>query len=235
MSKAKEILSNISNMSERSDQDMIKDLVKVFGKGAEKEIKGSFNHKGRYGTFGESGSFKADGEEYNWIESEDEAERIALEIVKNDLESEPEIFNQDWLQEFISISDTDIRMIASEDADSRIEGMSDEDILGEAGMQDEYDEEENDDKKEEILDQARETAHEKISDEIESELEDPIQFFVHDQGTYTVQDLMKQNFISIDTDAAADSAISADGWAHFLSLNDGNYDTTSGGVVYFRE
>lgn len=196
-------------MNEGSDQDMIRELVKVFGKEAEKEIKGSFDHKGRYGTWGKSGAFEADGEEYNWIESEDEAERIALKMVEEDLESEPEIFNQDWLQGFLSVQDAET--LAQEEAESQAEGQDFE----------------NDDE--------RETWVEDKAKEIEKELEDPIQYFVHDQGIYTVQDLMKQHFISIDIKSAAQDAIDTDGVGHFISLYDGEMNTTTGGIVYFRE
>lgn len=234
MSKAKEILSNISNMSERSDQDIIRELVKAFGRGAEEEIKGSFDHKGRYGTWGKSGSFKADGEEYNWIEDEKEAERIALEIVKDDLESDPSIFNQEWLKGFIYVQGADT--MAQEEADDLVDNvMSDEEILKEAGVEDEYEEEEDDDKKQEILDNAREELRNQFATKIERDMEDPIQYFVHDQGIYRIEDLMKADFIRINVEEAAQDAIDTDGVAHFISLYDGTMDTTPGGVVYFRE
>jgi len=54
-------------------------------------------------------------------------------------------------------------------------------------------------------------------------------------GYYTIEDLLQQSFISIDIDKAAERAVAADGWAHFLSLYDGNYETTPGGIVIFRE
>lgn len=236
MSKALEIVKNLSE--EVDEEAILQELVDELGKNGkfEEEIRGSFNTEGRYGSFGDAGEFTADGTEYNWISSEDEAERIALEIVRNDLESEPEIFNQEWLQGFMSISETDKRVISNEEADSRVEGMDDEEIIKEAGMEVEYEEAADGEEKDQIIENSREAVREMISDAIESELNDPIKYFVDDQGIYSIEDLMKQPWITIDVESAADGAIREDGWAHFLSHYDGDYETTKGGgVVYFRE
>jgi len=209
MSKAMEI---VKSLSEEVDEDTIlKELIDTLGVEFEEEIRGSFKTEGRYGSFGDAGEFTADGTDYNWIASEDEAERIALEIVKNDLEEQPEIFNQKWLQGFMSISDTDKRLIA------------DDMVVMEAESQNFKD------------DKAREKWIEKRSQEIEGELDDPVEYFVNQQGIYSIEDLMKQDFMRIDTEAAAEDSIRQDGWAHFLSHYSGDYDTTKNGVVYFRE
>lgn len=223
--------------------------------------------KGRYSSWGNAGSVTVDGTEYNVIEDEDEAERIAIELVKNDLETEPSMFNQDWLQSFITISDTDKRIMISEEEDSIRQ-----DIESDADRMDETDDELNIDSDdlhiqaenvaeekefnseeekeewieehyEELLEKAIEDARkeyvekkvsERLSD-FEDGLEDPVDYFVHQQGLYSLDDLLKTNFIMIDIDAAAESAIQEDSWAHFLSSYDGNYDTTTNGLVYFRE
>jgi len=236
MSKAMEI---VKSLSEELDEDQIlQEIISEFPD-AEEEIRNSFNTEGRYGQhWGNSGSFEAEGTEYNWIESEEEAERIALDIVKNDLDQEPEIFNQDWLQGFISMTDTDKRVISSEEADNRIGDMDDEEVVKEAGLEDEYAEAEeagDQEKMDVIIDNARDNVHQRIADEMEDALDDPIQYFVHDQGIYSIEDLMKQPWITINTDEAAQSAVDTDGWAHFLSMYDGDYQTTKGGVVFFRE
>ena len=74
-----------------------------------------------------------------------------------------------------------------------------------------------------------------IYEKVKEELKDPIQYFVEDHGMYSVADLMKAPFILIDVAEAADDAVASDGWAHFVSLYDGNYEETANGVVYFRE
>lgn len=208
-------------------------------KAIEREIRDSLDlSKGRYSSWGKAGEFKVDGTEYNVIESEDEAERIALEMVKENLEQEPELFNQDWLQQHITITPTDKRVLSNDLADSDVANMSDDEIIQVAGLEDEYeaaDEAGDEDKKEALLTQAKDDVRSTRSDEIEKELDDPLQYFVNDQGMYSREDLLKASFISIDIEAAAEDAVQTDGWAHFLSLYDGNYETTPDGLVYFRE
>jgi len=209
-------------------------------------------------------------EEYIGFKDNDDAEEYAIEVVKQDLEEEPEIFSQDWLQSHVTITPTDKRILASEEADSVLESMSDDDILSESGydskkeeleeeyseledeiseLEEEADELEEDDededaaneaaeKRDEILgkesrmqeiqeeldglvDEAREELSSSKAEEIESELDDPVQYFVEDQGAFSIEDLMKASFISIDTDAAAKEAVWTDGVAHFLAGYDG--------------
>ena len=185
------------------------------------------------------GTFTCEGIEYRFFNSEDTAHDVALSQVRDDLSSEPEMFNQDWLQSYMTISETDRRIIASEEADNLVDEVYDQDeLIEKAGVAEEYaaaEKAENTALMETIADNAKEKVRDEVSDDIESRLADPIQYFVHDQGIYSVEDLMKQSFIMIDIDAAAESAIDTDGWAHFLSHYDGEYETTDGGLVYFRE
>jgi hypothetical protein len=62
---------------------------------------------------------------------------------------------------------------------------------------------------------AREKIQEERSDRIYKELEDPIQYFVNEQGM-SMADLMKANFIQIDAHAAAIDVVSSDGAAVYL-------------------
>lgn len=250
---------------ELNNEELAKELADSLGNiEMEEEIKNSLTwDKGRYQDWGDAGSFEADGKEYNIIEGEDEAERIAIALVKQDLEDEPEIFNKDFLERFIYISDTDRRLISVEDADS-IAGdlyydLNKEnygEVFDRLDISDEWDEWEEKLSKAEELDSEKEDSkeYEKVkeelekylkeeieewkdnyAEELEGRLEDPIQYFVKDEGMYSMEDLMKQSFIQINTDEAAEAAVDEDGWAHFLSLYDGNYETTKSGYVYFRE
>src|SRR4030042_6278230 len=128
------------------------------------------------------------------------------------------MFTQTWLQDFIYISDTDKRMICNDEEDSIREQVRDEKL----------DEEESPEKEEEI-DKIVETRVK----EYEISLKDPIEYFVNEQGVYSVEDLMKQSWINIKIDEAAKDAVRTDGWAHFLSRYDGEYETTENGIVYF--
>ena len=78
--------------------------------------------------------------EFIVFKDSDEAEKYATERVKEDLENEPELFSQDWLDGFLSISDTDRRIMAQEQADSYVDDLDVDRVLDEAGMKDERDE-----------------------------------------------------------------------------------------------
>ena len=176
----------------------------------------------------------AGNQSYRVFESDNKAKEVALEQVIDRLENEPEMFHQDWLQNFIYVLPGDRPILANEGADSQIEGMRDADILEKADMVEEYDAEQDDNKKEAILEAAREEASSILSDEIEEQLENPIQYFVHDQGMYSMKDLMKASFISLDIPEAAQEAINVDGWEYFLATYDGNSEELPSGAVYIR-
>ena len=125
---------------------------------------------------------------------------------------------EDWAEEFLeqsgglgkdnaasylTMTDTDKRIIAGEEADNHIENASDEDILSDASMENEYEEETDEKKKAAILDAAKEEVRSAFQDEVEEKLEDPVDYFVDEQGMYSIEELMKQNFISIDYEAYA--------------------------------
>lgn len=215
-----------------NNEKIINSLVKKFTEGKDKEeaedikeeITNSFNDQGRWGDWGISGSFTAEGQEYNWVLDEDEAEEIALKYVTQTLEEEPELFNQEWLKEFRTMSDTDRRIIADEEADARLDGMDEADILAEAGEEDES-----------KIEEAKEKLQQKYYEEIYEELSDPHKYFVEDQGQYSEEDFAKASFMSLDIKKAAKSAVDIDSFANFLSLYDGGYEMTSDGIVYFRE
>lgn len=206
------------------NEDAVKsELITNFGEDFAEEIAESLNlDSGRYADWGEAGSVTIDGTEYNIIKDEDEAEKIATAHVTQDLEEEPSLFTQSWLQSFVSITDTDKSIMVSEE-EYNVREMVEE--------QAEDEEFESDEEKNEWVEKRVEESLE----EFEKALDDPINYFVEEQGMYSTEDLMKQNWINIDINAAAEDAVSLDGWAHFISLYDGHYETTKGGLVYFRE
>jgi antirestriction protein len=102
---------------------------------------------------------------------------------------------------YLTLTDTDARVRANEDAYTQVENMGDEDVLKEADLEDEYDEAEGDKAKEKILNKAKEEVESQISDEIEEKLKkDPVGYLTDETGMYTVEELSKQNFMSIDYD-----------------------------------
>jgi hypothetical protein len=176
--------------------------------------------------------------ETEWIvfANEEAAEIAAIDQVKDDLDARPEDFNESFITQFLTIGDTDRRIIAGEEADARMEGMDEREILELTGNEQDYDEAEEVDnvaEMERILDDAKEQLQEKYYDDIYERLEDPIQYFVKELGAYSVQDLIKANFVQIDTDSAAQAAIDADGVAHFLDRYDGEAtELPSGAIAY---
>lgn len=204
-----------------------------------------------------------DGKEYRIFKDEDQAERMAEDIVRDDLENEPELFSQDFLEQHYSMSDTDRRIIAGEEADARLDGMDDGDLITDYGYEDEFDEiqekidaledeitegvsEEKEKKlqdkidqyeqdKDQLIDEARDDARYQIYDEVYDALDDPYDYFVEEQGMYSREEFFKASFMSLDVEDAVEDAISQDGWAHFISRYDGDYTELGSGQIVVRE
>lgn len=70
---------------------------------------------------------------------------------------------------------------------------------------------------EKFIDNARDQALSDYYDQVYNGLADPYEYFVEKQGIYSAEDLMKASFIYIDTEEAAEDAVSVDGAAHFIS------------------
>jgi hypothetical protein len=95
---------------------------------------------------------------------------------------------------YLYMTDTDMRILAGEEADNRVDNMDDEEILDETG--DNYSPDEVDD--------AREYLKSQYYDEIYEELEkDAVQYFV-DQFGYNEEDLAKQSIFRVDYDKLGD-------------------------------
>ena len=145
-----------------------------------------------------------------------------IEQVKNDLEEDPQLFNQTWLQDFTYISECDKDIMVSEE-ENYIREMVTENSENEIF--------ENEEDKKKWID---EIVKEKLK-EYEEGFEDPINYFVNEQGMFSVADLMTQSWINIDVEKAAEDAVQLDGWPHFLSHYDGEYEETENGLIIFRD
>ena len=182
---------------------------------------------------------------YKVWKNEELAEKEALEQVKNDLETEPEIFNQDWLRGFI---DTDrLRNTLKMDQDTWTREDFDEQnpdyedkvkAMVEAGkLPEETFYKQNGDlrkqtpERENLLERAVE---EWVEQEVENRLSDPIEYL---EEIYPKEEVMKHalEWGGIDYDKAAASAVSADGWQHFISRYDGKSINLKDGAVAVRE
>ena len=202
-----------------NEQTIKEELINHLGNEFREEIENTYKYNT---TLGNRGNFEKDGEEYVFIESEEIAEGIAIDQVEEDLEEDPGMFTQSWLQDFIYIYDIDKRIMCNEEEDFIRESVTEDLNIEDFGSEEDYN-------------NAIEEAVKTRLDEYETSLDDPIEYFVDEQGIYSVEDLMKQSWINIDINKASKDAVNMDGWAHFLSRYDGEYETTKNGIVYFKD
>jgi len=190
----------------------------------------SVRNEGRYITL-------SNGATYNLYPSYDDMQEEAEARVKQDLEENPEIFNQDFLQQHLTIGEFDRGELASDLAESRLEGVEDEvaqevedEVRNDLSDKEDRDnfEELVDDEVQKRLEKALDNKRSEIIEELEEKLEDdPVGFLVDEEGLWSREDLLKQSFIQIDIDEAVESAIEEDGVEHFISSYDGeSHETT---------
>lgn len=94
-----------------------------------------------YGGIGGGRVFDGPGRS-QWLvfEDADDAESAAVDYVKDMLDDDASMFNQTWLSNFISVSPTDARIIAQENADSYWGNLDDDRAIEEANLEDELEE-----------------------------------------------------------------------------------------------
>lgn len=180
--------------------------------------------------------FKLDGIEYKAAETEGVAEKIALASVTQDLKDEPEIFNQDFIQRHINMDK--LRAVMRDDA-------MDDDYVNElaVGQTDDF---------WVMAEQLSVKPHAPVRDDDgetrlpnDSEIDEVKRAYADDVASEPMARLRDMygddvaaeaiRLAGIDIDEAAKEAVSADGWAHFISRYDGEYHTTKHGYVYWRE
>jgi hypothetical protein len=168
-----------------------------------------------------------DGECYYMVESEEEAEAIALERVREDLESEPTLFNQDWLESHL---DTD-RMLEEmiQDFDDLTDGEMATDWFDEDEIRDALELGEDADVSEVTMADMQGTD---IYDQKAKDRAEGVVYNKSDFGAY----FPKERLIDyLDIESAAEEAVSVDGWQHFISHYDGDSDQTKKGRVFWRD
>lgn len=85
-----------------------------------------------YGHSYESVSGVASNGESEWVvyEDENDAERAAIEDIKNMIEMEGyDVLNRDFVERYITVTDTDARMIAQDIVDSRLEDVDKDELF----------------------------------------------------------------------------------------------------------
>jgi len=179
--------------------------------------------------------------DYQVAKDEESAEKYASDRVREDLENEPEIFNQDWLmgqideeaaeklftEIFSEWNDSYARDIMSENSDKYVhrlaEEMVDRNIITEEqGKDEDFDFEEKID----------EFVAAMTEDQIE-EGEGGISYYRDNFGDEEIKKLIKDNNL-IDINEATEDAIATDGWQHFICSYDGKSEETKSGFVYWR-
>jgi len=170
--------------------------------------------------------------EWNVVENDDAERELALAIVKQDLEQEPENFNKDFIESHIDM-DRLRRELHSDVLNSNEERLRDErpdDFWKEYERQgfDAPEEDEDGDRPDPEDSQIEELAEKQT----EEELRDPMQYLDDIYGDDAAQEAIK--IAGIDIDAAAEEAVNTDGAGHFLSSYDGSTSETKNGLVYWR-
>src|SRR4030067_173427 len=168
-------------MENATKEEILKELFTHFNQDITDIYEKGENNKEIYNTFKYEEDtnihkFEHNGLEYNIIESEDEAERIAIDQGKEDLEEDPGMFTQSWLQDFIYISDTDKRIMCNEEEVYIREMITEDTNIEDFGNEEDYNN---------VIEEAVKTR----LDEYRTSLEDPIEYFVNEQGIYSIEDL----------------------------------------------
>jgi len=210
------------------------------------------------------------------VGTESEAESAAEDAAQSMVDEG--IMGEDFVSNYITMSDIDKHLWAQEEADNRVDDMSDDGIIEEKDLEDEItaiDDEESDNndriseleseveeledelrefeedeelerqeeitnellilnsqirelegidydgKKESIIESAKEEIKEEYYDSVYSELEDPVDYFVHNHGFYTLTELIKNGPIFIDEKKLIQDLISEDGRGLLLAGYDG--------------
>jgi len=174
--------------------------------------------------------------EWTVVQDDDVAEEIALAVVLQDINDDPGMFSQDFIESHIDTKrlrdelESDVLEMNSES----LREMRESELEREA-KQHGYDNEEffdedgnlREDKTDELIEAIAE-------DQTSQQLQDPMSYLA---DIYGKKDAVAQaiKIAGIDEKAAAKEAVKTDGWQHFLCRYDGNYDYAAGGLVYWQD
>lgn len=174
--------------------------------------------------------------EWMVVEDEDQERNLAVAIVTQDLEEQPEMFEQHFIESHI---DTDRlrRDLMSDVVNMRIEDLQDMADRRPDDFWKEYEGEGFDAPEEDEEGERREPTYSEVEEladkQAETQLRDPMEYL---EDIYGREDAVKQAIAiaGIDVAAAADEAVSVDGPAHFLGTYDGQTHVSKSGLVYWR-
>jgi hypothetical protein len=236
--------------ADRTDEE--KELIEATDAETLKQIQKELGFKdGDITSFREeqSGVYEFDigNQSYYLFDDEDTAEKFAKDRVLTDLDENPEMFVQDWLEGHIdkyhlrdqlesdvSNSNYDYYNDIASESDREYQNRQIAELV-DAGY---LDDEDVRDKDGELLDEDKiegvdKAIEEAVEKKTEEELEDPLEYL---ENIYGKADAMKEaiKIAGINEDEAADDAISQDGWQHFVASYDGNSIDLPNGKVLVR-
>jgi hypothetical protein len=178
--------------------------------------------------------------EYRVFKTEDDAEETAIQQVREDLEENPEYFNQDWLMNYIDgrdffeealteMNDSYVQDIESESDRKYANRLIAE--LVENGIMDEDDAESEN--AEELADDLKYDYVTLLTQEKLEEGNDGLDYFINNFGEEETYKMVMDNNL-IDIQEASQDAVQTDGIGHFLSSYDGETLYLSDDCVAYR-
>lgn len=188
-------------------------------------------------SFGEGTVYEIDnGQSWCVVENDDQFEALALAVVKQDLEQEPEIFNKDFIEQHINTDKL------RRELESDVQNMAEEDLreMDAEEFWKEYDRtfdlpddvEAAQDEGEDPRDPEDSEIEELAEDRTKDLLKDPMSYLEDIYGDEAAAKAIE--IAGLDIDAAAQAAVDEDGVEHFLCRYDGNYYTSPSGFVFWR-
>jgi hypothetical protein len=156
---------------------------------------------------GSGPTYETSGKDFVIAKDYKTMEKNAVNVVYDQLRTEPELFDQDWLAGHIYMTEKDRRQFSEDLGNGMVsDGLIDEDEL------DDY------------------------VERVYQATKDPIAFFVHQEGMHNsvAEFLNYSGYASIDYWEAARDAVNTDGPEHFLAHYDGQYHELDNGAVYWR-
>lgn len=176
-------------------------------------------------------SITGGSKEWSVVEDYDQQRELAIEVVKQDLDEDPSIFNQDFIEQHINMDrlKRDLEPDLRNSNEETLRDMRDSEFWRTAEHYIDVPEEDDDGDMPDPEDYIEDVA-DKMTDE---QLKDPMAYL---EDTYG-DDATKQaiEIAGIDVDAAAEAAVDEDGEAHFLARYDSNDYHTKSGLVYWRD
>jgi hypothetical protein len=178
--------------------------------------------------------------EYRVFKTEDDAEETAIQQVREDLEENPEYFNQDWLMNYIDGRDffeealNEMNQSYVDDIESESDSKYANRLIAELvenGLMDEADA--KSDYAQPMADDLKSDYVALLTEDKMNEGNDGLDYFIFNFGEEETYKMVIDNNL-IDIDEASKDAVSTDGIGHFLSSYDGETLYLSDDCVAYR-